>query len=252
MLKLLLFLSIFISYNLFASIIWDKKVYYKNTITNTLEKSQINPQIDLKTLENKENLYAIGMGSYLKGEIQIFNTSVKNSYVKNNQVAFDNTFNKKATFLVYTQVREWEVFKVPYYIYNKKQFEEWLETTADEYGIDSYEPFPFLLEGTLKVNSYRVLDASVNEKVKTGELITCACAVDSDENKGKIRISTIYDTILHKKINGLGFFYYKKGIITEKSSFINLHFITEDKKIAGYSLDMMIGEDMIVKLPKIR
>jgi hypothetical protein len=141
---------------------------------------------------------------------------------------------------------------VPYYVYTKKQFEEWLETTADEYGVDSYEPFPFLLEGTLKVNSYRVLDALVNEKIKTGELVTCACAIDSRENQDKIRISTIYDTLLHKKINGVGFFYYKKGIITEKSSYINLHFITQDKTIAGYSIDMMIGEDMVVKLPKIR
>jgi hypothetical protein len=237
---------------IFASNIWNQKVFYKGTITDTIEKSQINSKIKLNSLQNIENLYAIGMGSYLKGEIQIFNSKPINTFVKNGRVTFNSTYNHDASFLVYTQVKEWEEFKVPYYVYTKSQFEEWLETTADEYGIDSYEPFPFLLEGTLKVNSYRVLDAKVNEKIKTGELVTCACAIDSKENHDKIRVSTIYDTILHKKINGLGFFYYKKGIVTEKSSFINLHFITEDKRIAGYSIDMMIGVDMVVKLPKIR
>lgn len=246
-------LLILFSYSmLFASDIWDQKVYYKGTITDTIEKSQINPKIQLKSLADIDNLYAIGMGSYLKGEIQIFNSSPKNSFVKNGFVSFDSSYNTDASFLIYTQVKEWEEFKVPYYVYTKSQFEEWLETTADEYGIDSYEPFPFLLEGTLKVNSYRILDATVNEKIKTGELVTCACAIDSKENNDKIRVSTIYDTILHKQINGLGFFYYKKGIVTQKSSFINLHFITKDKRVAGYALDMMIGEDMIVKLPKIR
>jgi acetolactate decarboxylase len=247
-----IFFFLFLIQYTFASTLWNGKVHYVGNISNLLEKSQIAPQIQLNSLKNKKNLYAIGIGSYLKGEIQIFNSNPKNTFVKNGLITLESTYNHGASFLVYTQVKEWKEFKVPYYVYTKSQFEEWLETTADEYGIDSYEPFPFLLEGTLKVNSYRVLDAKVNEKIKTGELVTCACAIDSKENHDKIRVSTIYDTILHNKINGVGFFYYKKGIITEKSSFINLHFITQNKRIAGYSIDMMIGENMIVKLPKIR
>lgn len=251
MLKILL-LSVTFMQSILANNLWNKQVYYKGNITDLLEKSQIASKINLNKLKNKPNLYALGIGSYLKGEIQIMNSDVKNTYVKNNTIIHSKTYDTNATFLIYSQVPSWEKFKIPYNIYTKKQFEDWLETTADEYGLDTYEPFPFLLEGTLKANSYRILDAQVDEKIKTGEIITCACAIDSKENKDKIKISTIYETLLHTKIKGLGFFYYKRGIITEQTSFINLHFITEDNKIAGYSRKMMLGNDMVLKLPKIR
>ena len=248
-----LFLFILLFNTLFANEIWDKKVYSFGDLTSLLEYQPTNNSIDLENIQNKNSLYAIGLLENLQGEIQIFNQQPYITSMSNKWIKFDKTFHKKASFLVYSNVQQWQSFKVPNTIYTEKQFEEYLDKTADEYGINTYQPFPFLLEGNIKANEYRIFTFNKNDAIRctTG---TCSYKPkdEKDASSKKYISSTFQDAMVNTPVTILGFHSLQRGQITHKYSYMNMNFITKDKQIAGHCNRIMIGENMVLKLPKIK
>ncbi len=240
--------------NLFANEIWNQKVHSFGNLTTTLQYSKDNNTINLKSIQNKNSLYAIGLVKNLQGEIQIFDSTPYITSISNDKwIKFDKTFNTKASFLIYANIPQWVSFKVPNTIYNEKQFEEYLDEIADEYGIDTYKPFPYLLEGNIKANNYRIFTYNTNDRISCSTGTCSFKPKDEKESSNKKYISlTLQDTMLDTPITILGFHSLKRGEITHKYSYMNMNFITADKKIAGHCNKIMIGNNMILKLPKIK
>ena len=92
-----------------------------------MKKGDLSPKVELKKLENIKNLYALGAVGYLKGEVQIFNSKPMITYVENNKLKYNHTYNMNASLLVYTQVEKWTDYKIPNNIVTRKQFEEYVE-----------------------------------------------------------------------------------------------------------------------------
>jgi len=248
-----LFILIYFFTNLFANDIWDQKIYSFGNLMTNLKYTNMDKTKTLNNIKNKTSLYGIGLVQNLQGEILIFNSKPYISYMKNKKIKIDNSFNKKASFLIYANIPKWVSFKVPNTIYNKKQFEEYLEELADEYGIDTYKPFPFLLEGSIKANNYRILTYNTNDNISC-QNGTCAYK-PKDEKKGskkKYISSTFNNTMLDTPIKILGFYSFKRGIVTEQYSYTNMNFITYDNKLSGHCKKIMLGKNMILKLPKIQ
>ena len=222
-----------------AGTIWNKQVNHAGALKNAMKKGDLTPKIELKELEGKENLYALGAVGYLKGEVQIFNGTSMTTFVnKNNELEYDHSYNRNASLLVYAQVKEWIEYKIPNNIITRKQFEEYLEEKAEEHGLDTEEPFAFLIEGKIKSNSWHVINWDPNEKVHT--------------HKKHVE-SGIHSTMENRDVIMLGFFsMYAAGIFTHHTTSMHIHFMTKDKKISGHSDNMTLGENMILKLPKIK
>ncbi len=221
-----------------ATDIWDKKVHHAGALKNAMKKGDLTPKIELQELQSMKNLYALGAVGYLKGEVQIFDGASQTTYVKDKKVKFDYTYGRDSSLLVYAQVPQWVEYKIPANIVERTEFEEYLEELADKHGLDTEEAFPFLIEGTIKENSWHVIDWDPNEKIHTHQK-----HVESGVH------STMYDT----PVKMLGFFsLYHSGIFTHHTTSMHIHFITADKKIAGHSDGMVLGKDMVVKLPKIK
>ena len=84
------------------------KVEYKGALKNMMRKGDISAKADLSELKELKNIYALGAIENLKGEIQIYNGKPFNTFVVDNMLVFDNSFDKKATLLVYASIEKWK------------------------------------------------------------------------------------------------------------------------------------------------
>ncbi len=249
-----LFIILALLLDLFAQNLWDQKVYTLGEVERSLNYDGYGETFFLKKLEKSPSLYAIGLKEHLQGEILIIDSDVMISSVKKNgKLSITKNLNLNASFLVYANVPKWVSFKIPSHVYTKKQFEEYLNETADEYGIDTYEPFPFLIEGKIKANEYRIFTHNPNDTITTYGG-TCACDLEDkkESSKKKYIPLSINKTMTNKAVMILGFHTLKRGSITEPYSYTNMNFATKSKTVAGHCKNIMIGENMVLKLPKIK
>lgn len=248
--KIILFL-LFNSF-IYSADIWDGKVHTFGNLEEVLKYQGSGDSISLKQFQNKQNIYALGLTEFLQNEVVILDNEAFISSVKNKKVQIDKSLKHQVSFLVYAKVLKWKSYKVPHNIYTKKQFEEFLEELAEEEGIDTYEPFPFLLEGEIKASRYRVFSHNKNDAIITS-IGTCASCNEEEKKEGtkkRYLSSTLYQTIQNKQGTILGFYSNQRGVITNKDSYTNMNFILDNKRLSAHMLNMMVGKNMVVKLPK--
>jgi len=211
------------------------KVEYKGALKNMMQRGDISAKVDLVTFESVKNFYALGAIENLKGEIQIFNSKSFNTVVIDSALTLDNSFNKKATLLVYASVRKWKSIEIPNDVVTYKQLESYIEKTAERNQIKTDEPFPFLIEGTPKSFDWHVINW------KDGDL----------EHTHKKHINSgLHGTINNIPIEMLGFFSDSHhAIFTHHTTNMHIHVKTEDHKIAGHVDGLTLGKGMILKLP---
>ena len=119
----------------------DFKVGYEGALMNMMHKGDVSAKADLKNFETSEHFYALGALENLKGEIQIFDSKPFNTMVVDSALTFDNSFNKKATLLVYASVSKWKSINIPNNVLTYEQLESYIEQTAKENQIQIDEPF---------------------------------------------------------------------------------------------------------------
>jgi len=192
--------------------------------------------ISLDSLKNMENVYALGALEDLKGEIQIFNGEVVNSSVSDSTVLLSSSLNNNASLLVYTSVKHWEEVEIPSQFTTKDEVEKFVFDTAKEKGIYVENPFPFLLTGRTQSLSWHVINWDVNDKEHTHQ---------------KHQLSGLNGIVYDTAVEILGFYSDRhKGVFTHHTTNMHLHFKTQNIKLAGHVDDLVLGEKMILKLPK--
>ena len=201
---------------------------------STIMSGDISSTISLDSLRAKEHLYAIGAIGNLKGEIQIFDSNPSNSFVINDSIKIGNTFNVDASLLVYSRVQEWESFQLDDMI-TKSGLEIKIFELAKANNIDTEEPFPFLIEGTVSSLDWHIINW------KDGDL---------DHNHKKHKKSGLNGTIKDREVIILGFYSSKhKAVFTHHTTNIHMHFRTADDILAGHVDDVKV-EPTEIKLPK--
>lgn len=191
--------------------------------------------IDMETLSDQQNLYALGAYQGLKGEIQIFDNKPVNSVVRNGNVVIENNFDQKAALLVYASVSDWDGIRIPAGIVTKAELENFVFESAQKRGLEE-KPFPFLVVGKAENISWHVVDWNPQDTVHTHE---------------KHKNSGVNATFQDIDVEVLGF--YSKdhtGIFTHHTTDMHLHFRSKDEQWAGHVDDLTLGENMILKLPK--
>ena len=215
----------------------EYKVAYKGTLKDIMHKGDISAKINLSFFEEKNHFYALGAIEDLKGEIQIFNSKPFNTIVIDNTLTFDNSFKNKATLLVYASVEKWNKIIIPENISTYTKFEEYIENTARINHINTDEPFPFLIEGTAQSFNWHVIDWKDDDMHHTHE---------------KHKTSGLYGTINNSQVEMLGFYSNAHHtIFTHHTTNMHIHVKTADGEVAGHVDDMILGKEMILKLPAI-
>jgi len=195
-------------------------------------------RISLKNLEDAPNLYALGAVENLRGEIQIFNGEVSVTSVRDSTIYNSDSWDHKASLLVYASVAHWNEIQIPDDIKTKSDFETFVSSVATSEGIPTDKPFPFLVEGTVKSIDYHIINWDVNDTVHTHE---------------KHQRSGVKDQLIDYPVAMLGFYSEAhKGVFTHHSTNMHIHFRGEgnNTQIAGHVDDFLTGDKMTLKLPE--
>jgi len=207
------------------------KVKYSGAL-KTIMSGDIQSVISLDSL-NKKNLYALGAVENLKGEIQIFDSQPSNSYVINDNLQINDSYNIKASLLVYAVVEEWNTFKIEN-IKTKTDLEDRIFSIAKSNGIDVENPFPFLLEGSIASIDWHVINWKDNDKIHTHK---------------KHKESGLKGNLENKEVQIIGFYSTKhKAVFTHHTTNIHLHFKTKDNTVAGHIDDLLFDNEITLKL----
>ena len=213
------------------------KVEYKGALKNMMHKGDISAKVDLKVFENVEHFYALGAIENLKGEIQIFDSKSFNTMLIDSTLTFDNSFNKKATLLVYASVSKWKSINIPDSVVTYEQLESFIGQAAKENQIEIDEPFPFLIEGRAKSFDWHVINW------KDG---------DTEHSHEKHINSGPNGTINNRQVEMLGFYSDSHhAIFTHHTTNMHIHVKTADNKMAGHVDGLTLGKGMVLKLPEV-
>ena len=211
------------------------KVEYNGALKNMMHKGDISAKVDLALFENTKHFYALGAIENLKGEIQIFDSRPYNTMFIDSTLTFDNSFNKKATLLVYASVSKWKSINIPDSIVTYEQLESYIAQVAKENKINIDKPFPFLIKGTLKSFDWHVINW------KDG---------DTEHSHEKHIISGPHGTINNRQVEMLGFYSDSHHtVFTHHTTNMHIHVKTADHKIAGHVDGLTLGKEMVLKLP---
>ncbi len=237
LIRLIIILStiVLLPFQAFGQNASDFKVEYFGALKNMMHKGDISAKASLIDFSGTEHLYALGAMENLKGEIQIFDSKPSNTNVVDGALVFDDSFNKNATLLVYASVSKWRTIPVPDTIVTYEELEEHIERVAKEAGIDTDEPFPFLLEGVVKSFDWHVINW------KDG---------DMEHSHEKHINSGLHGTIHDRQVEMLGFYSNAHhAIFTHHTTNMHIHVKTVDGKMAGHVDGMTLGGELMLKLP---
>jgi alpha-acetolactate decarboxylase len=202
----------------------------------TIMSGNITAVISLDSLSNKKNLYALGAMENLQGEIQVFNSVPYNSMLADSSLQFSDSYNVKASLLVYAEVEEWNKFNLDNII-TKEDLEKIIFETAKANDINTELPFPFLLKGNVASLDWHVINWVVGDEIHTHK---------------KHKEAGLNGRLINESVEILGFYSSKhKAIFTHHSTNMHLHFKTKDATIAGHVDDLLLNETLLLKLPKL-
>jgi alpha-acetolactate decarboxylase len=200
----------------------------------TIMSGDIKSTISLDSLSNKANIYALGATENLKGEIQIFNGKPSNSFVIDSSLRINDSYNLKASLLVYAEIEEWNEFNLDN-IATKDDLERAIFETANANGINTEVPFPFLFKGTVESLDWHVINWTDGDKVHTHK---------------KHKESGLNGRLKNRTVKVLGFYSTKhKAIFTHHTTNMHMHFKTVDNSVAGHIDDIRLNA-IILSLPK--
>ncbi|MGJ8667582.1 MAG: acetolactate decarboxylase [Patiriisocius sp.] len=210
-------------------------VYHSGAL-KTMMSGDLSTTVSLDSLKQKPHLYALGAVENLKGEIQIFDGQPLNSIVIDNSIKIDQSFKTNASLLVWSQVEDWEEVMIPSSLKNLEALEKFIREQADLKGIELEKPFPFKIEGKVESLNWHVIDWPQGDKTHTHK---------------KHKEAGLNGLIAEQPVEIIGFYSEAhKTIFTHHSSFVHMHFKTNDASLAGHVDELLIGNEMILKLPE--
>lgn len=213
----------------------DIPVEYHGALKTIMRKGDLSAQADLRDFQASTHLYALGAVENLLGEILILDDQPFISSVQNQELVIDTSFAHKACLLVYAEVEQWDSLMVSAPITQLKDLENYLEQVAEEHGINTNHPFPFLLKGTAKSFDWHV----INWK-----------AGDTEHSHEKHLRSGLFGTEQNREVEILGFYSDDHhGVFTHHTSNLHLHVKTADGKIVGHVDELSLEEDVVMLLP---
>ncbi|MDC1222045.1 acetolactate decarboxylase [Salibacteraceae bacterium] len=213
------------------------QVEHKGALKNIMHKGDLSAQADLLDFENTENLFAIGAVENLKGEILILDGEPYISSVEDSEMSISHTLDHKAALLVYATVANWKEHEIPDSIVTYLELEKYVVQIAKTNGINTDEPFPFMLSGTAKSIDWHIIDWEDG---------------DTEHSHQKHIESGLHGTETNQDVQILGF--YSKShhaVFTHHTTNMHLHVKTTDDKISGHLDGLQLGKQMRIMLPQV-
>jgi hypothetical protein len=192
-----------------------------------IAERRLNDEVEAAALAGKGPLWAIGMPRGLDQEILVLDDSVHLGRFNGQRYrASIGSALPPVAFLIYARVERWRSIPIPSDVVSFQQIETFVAEAATEAGFASNQPFPFRIEADI---------ASLRWFVVGGD----------GDGRPDPRASFLRERRLgplsNRTISALGFYVPgERGILTNPSSNIHIHFTTRDKpRFVGHLDDEM-------------
>lgn len=201
-----------------------------------MHKGDLSSRISLNQFDNDSNIFGLGALKELKGEILILDSKPFISYeTSNSELGISNDYNHEAALYVSTVVNNWTELKLPTNVNSTEQLEKYIEEISSDNHINIEEPFPFLIKGVSSEVNWHIINWDSKDTVHSHQ---------------KHIESGLSGVLEDTPMTILGFYSKNhKTIFTHHSTFIHMHFLTDDKKIAGHIDDIYFGDNQTLELP---
>src|SRR5262245_13482876 len=212
-------------------------VQYAGEQREIFSTGRADAKASLADLSGLPDLYALGPCEGLDGEITVFKSEPYISRVRGgaDRYVIDRTFNHRAIFLVWAQMREWEDVRIPESVSSYAELETFVVQSARQQGIDTGSPVPFLMAG-----SPRELVWHINVDRTGGRPIT----------QELFRKSKQQYTLRGEQVDIFGVYSEKHGgIFMSPELRIHVHFVSRDSAATGH-IDAITPAAMTLRLPR--
>jgi acetolactate decarboxylase len=234
----------------YAAIIGAKKegmVEYVGAQKDIFVSGKAASVVTLEDLAGRKGLYAMGPIDGLDGEITIFDSKPSITRVRGADYAMDNTWKHGAFFLVWAEQTKWQDVPVPAPVKGYVDLQKFVKVQALAAGLDGAKPFPFLLSGTPVEIKWHI-----NVDRTEGKPITKESFAKSKQPF--VTKNEPVDIIGFYSEHHAGIFLTQyTPVIKEGSDMenaIHIHFVSRTSKASGHIDDIILGEGMVLRLPK--
>jgi len=234
----------------YAAIVGAKKegmVEFVGAQKNIFKTGKAESVMSLEELGNRKGLFAIGPIDGLDGEITIFDSKPYITKVRGADYITDTTLKHGAIFLVWTEQEKWKDILVPVTVKGYEDLQAFVKAQALAAGIDITKPFPFLLIGTPVEIKWHINVDRTEGKPITKELFAASKA-------GYVIKNEPVDIIGFYAENHPGEFISQYAPAIKEGSglqnAVHIHLVSRASKAAGHIDDLVLGEGMVLRLPR--
>lgn len=199
-------------------------VAFSNPIVSTvgkmrdvMRKGDRSAKVTLADL-NKKNLFALGPVEGLNGEITVISGTPFISHVNGDQkIGIDHAWTTKATFLVYSNIENFNESTIPSNVKSLPDLETFIEILAKKSGLDPEKPFPFIIEGELGEVEFHIVKESI------------------EKGRKPLKVDKIHFKSSNANGKLLGFFSkHHQGIFTHHDTFMHVHYVSKSDLESGH------------------
>lgn len=234
----------------YAAIVGAKKegqVEYIGAQKEIFKTGKAASVVSLEELSGKKGLFAIGPIDGLDGEITIFDSKPYITKVRGNDYTVDNTLKHGAIFLVWTEQTAWIDVPVPATVKGYVDLQRFVKEQAQSAKIDVTKTFPFLMTGTPAEIKWHINIDRTEGKPITKELF-------AKSKEGYVTKNEQVDIIGFYAEGHPGEFISQYAPAIKEGSgmqnFIHIHLVSKTSKAAGHIDDIVLGDTMVLRLPK--
>jgi acetolactate decarboxylase len=204
--------------------------------------------ISLESLADRRGLFAVGPVDGLDGEITIFDSKAYITKVRGDGFTMDHSYNHGAFFLLWTEQTRWQDVPVPETVKGYVDLQQFVKAQAQVAGIDVTKPFPFLLAGTPVEVKWHINVDRTEGKPITKELFVKSKQPFVTENEP-------VDIVGFYAEDRVGVYMAEYAPAIKKGSgiknSIHIHLVSRTGKAAGHIDDLLLGKNMVLRLPKL-
>lgn len=182
-----------------------------------IASNNLNHKVEFSSLIDKPHLYGLGMPQGLNAELLVLNGTAYWGQFSSLSYQVKELDNFDISFMVYAYVPSWTKIEIPEIVQTFANLEQYIPKAAAVRGINTSQPFPFLLEGEVSSLDWFVVNGMGN---------------GVPNYLGSFFRSRYLGGLSDRQITGLGFYSEShRGVLTNPKSNMHIHFKTTDKKL---------------------
>jgi len=212
----------------------DGKVMWAGAQHKAVHDGDVGAKVRLAELAQRPHLYAIGPLEGLTGEITVLDGQPTISTVERGIFRTHASLDHGAAFFVWTYSADWKPAALPESVRTLEQLEVYLPQAARAAGLEAGKPLAFRIEGSIENLNYHVLSPPLH---------TPPTFEDHEQSK-------VHSSVTARTVRLVGFYSTEhRGVFTPGTSDVHVHFVTDDRRLAGHVEGFTLAPGAVLMLP---